>query len=315
MSHYDWLAELRNSKFITPPETLFEQFARLESTPDSVFQFAQNYGFLGVGEPLYSPDDPHYPFPPIVEPLERWQHEIHRMKYAFDLWSTARFGDEANSDVLEKHIVWKPNPHARDLQGVPLKNHEEVLFISHKLSEFDEPRVPATHHIVIIAQQDDDGLFKVIKYPQLRFKKWDYLSAVDAFLLLEMNEHLNPEVKLRDEYSPPAPNVSLRMTWDAANERQTTVIHPANLLTMMWLQFHEAITGRTIFQRCLRCGMLFRPNKPRGQAAKWCSNACKTAASRVRQKLSQDSPKTRISRGKRRATKKKRTSTAGSPNS
>src|SRR5262249_44706185 len=68
-----------------------------------------------------------------------------------------------------------------------------------------------------------------------------------------------------------------------ANKGMVFHLRPASLLGAMWLQFADAVTGNKTVKPCETCGQWFvvAPRQRRADA-KYCRDACKSAAFRAR---------------------------------
>lgn len=76
------------------------------------------------------------------------------------------------------------------------------------------------------------------------------------------------------------------LVWSDSSGHLDYHLEPSNLIDAIWLQLGlHAMSGATIL-KCLRCGQPIRvgPGTRRRNTAKYCSNACKVAAFKARQK-------------------------------
>ncbi len=295
-SAYEKLADLALQPQLIPPDVLFLRFAKLAPTQDAILKFAEQYGLLGREEVLEYREPSRIPLL-TGESLERWQKEIHVMRYAVEIWRAIKDRDAPDIDVLTRYISWEANTFALDLRGRPLEGREWVLFHSHPLEEFHVQDPPPTHHMADIAVEDETAHFIGSYFRAIRFERFDYVKAADVYLFQEHYHQLTQTSQTSQTSTTNEKTVNhvhLGLTWDAATQRQQGILYADSLLTFMWLQFHEAITGTSLFKTCQRCGEWFTHGKSRGQPAKWCSESCRVQNSRERNHLKVRSQKTRV---------------------
>lgn len=290
---YERLRALVQRPQLVPPDALFLRFAKLSPTKDSILKFAQQFGMLGCNEVLEYRKPSKIPLL-TGESLERWQQEIHVLRYAVEIWQAIKDRDAPDIDVLSRYISWEANTFSRDLQGRPLEGTEWVLFHSHPLEEFQVHDPPPTHHMADIALEDETGQFISSNLGAVRFQRLDYVKAAEVYLFQEHYRQLTQTSQTSTTNEKTVRHVHLGLTWDVTKQRQQGVLYPDSLLTFMWLQFHEAITGTALFKTCQRCGEWFTHGKSRGQPAKWCSESCRVQNSRERNHTRLRSQKTRV---------------------
>lgn len=222
------IATVQQAKPIYPLEEsmLFLRFAKLDCTQPAILGFANEYGPLGVREPIVSqswrsPDGTR----PVLygEWFDEWIKAIHAMWPLVWIWEMLQKNDVRR---LGQHIIWrpqrntvffnqKPPPTSRDTDDLP----------------FREGANPSR---VIIA----DNMFNYRDQFQL-WKPGDPIEPARFFLTVEMNKHM---VKA----------VSSFLMLDE-DESFIPITMPRNLLGALWLQFYRAITGETRLRQCEVC--------------------------------------------------------------
>ena len=82
--------------------------------------------------------------------------------------------------------------------------------------------------------------------------------------------------------------VNADLQWDGAALGLVTRIVPSSLLGALWLQFHQAISGKKDYLQCAVCKTWFELTPKVNRSTKrYCSNACRTQALRDRHKRAQ----------------------------
>jgi hypothetical protein len=234
---------------------LYRNFADTPATREGILDFANRYGWLGVGvnidEPV--PDEPNSYNLANGEPEETWYREIATMRHLIGLWENAGgSGHHTNKSWLSEFIHWK----GPDKNGEDRHPFREVVY-----------RAPAfgfaKHRpLMIFDERRDSERFS---------KSGDLVLPARYALVMRVDSKVAqyrcaPRLILEDPAKPP----KLRLV-------------PENLIGALWVQFQQAITGNRRYEQCQQCNGWFEIAAKR-EETKFCSNACRFRAYRERQK-------------------------------
>lgn len=88
--------------------SLFQRFAILQPDENSILNFANRYGFLGVGEALIPVNGPAPKLQAQGEGMNLWFKEVHYFRCALQLFELVVAAGEAHGQrVLAKKLVWR----------------------------------------------------------------------------------------------------------------------------------------------------------------------------------------------------------------
>ena len=231
---------------------LFERFADLKLTRESIQQFANQYGNLfaryGGSATVCRPPGKYHISQLHGPSLRKWKAEVQRMRTLVTIWRAIK---EQRKQDLEDVIVWK----AEDTVGYKLTWTDDLIA---------NPRYR--------------------KHLLDRFRPLDVFKPAMYLLHAEINKRLaDPDA---DGYLPVFP----RLEWCSGpqingvarpDHHQRLVFGPANLLAAIWLQFARAVTEVRL-QLCSGCDQYFQVGKgARRIHTKTCSVACRQRLSRA----------------------------------
>jgi hypothetical protein len=267
---------LRTSKFEQPKETLFLEFAALAPSEQSILEFAQKHGFLGIPERLNPKTLKEGEF------LYDWLLELWDMKYAVRVWEACKDREAPNIDTLQSLFTW--NTKSSHPRGTAM-----ILFHSHSLEVFNEQNVPPECKIALLGNENTAHHWDLQGKP-IKLENHDYVKAAYLYLGQEIRAHLEtgdePSRRLEKNKTTllpsTSPQVYLDLTWNPHLEQHESILKVRTLLGLMWSQLQETINNRIPFKRCQRCGRWFKSKKERGTKAKWCTDSCKVSFCRER---------------------------------
>ncbi|MHB8780333.1 MAG: hypothetical protein ACYC55_02960 [Candidatus Geothermincolia bacterium] len=201
-----------DKRTFSPPEKpdeqdLFLKFIKTDLSEAGILQFANKYGWLGIGDPLANRPLEH------GEGLNVWKNAISQMAPLIDVWKWVGQKEECK---LEKIVQWS-----------------------------DDRKSVTIEHGGILAVRKE-------AYPGI-FAEWppgDVYGPAKLFLLLSVNKQLK--------------GVSPALLFERG--RLSEFWRPDNLLSALWLQFFNAITGKNQYRSCAICHELMdvtgaRPDK------------------------------------------------------
>lgn len=245
--------------FVDDP-ALFLAFAALEPAPEQIRDFAAHFGLLGndltqtiadAGRPVGDMTVSHTVDGREIihhvgrgEPLVAWMQEIRAMREAVGIWRMAEDGDTAS---LSHHIRWSDD-------------NKAVIFESDPVRPIEAP-----YHSQLLASPDFGA------WALECFSPGDVIGPALLFVQRVINEHLEPRA-------------SPLLSWDVRQQRSRLQVKPGGLIGALWLQFAQAVHGKTEFRSCRECGKWFQihPDIARTNRA-FCSSACRSKAYRKRQ--------------------------------
>jgi len=109
-----------------------------------------------------------------------------------------------------------------------------------------------------------------------RFAPDDVFLPALLYLQKTINDHLEAKA-------------SPRLLWDFTGIRLDLSVSSASLLSMLWLQLANDVSGKMIYRECLSCKRWMRVGADTVRRSKqYCSNACRTRGLRRRQEMARD---------------------------
>jgi hypothetical protein len=219
--------ENKRSKGYRPLEEkpeLFSEFAGLDCTPESILGFANKYGWLGKGTLIgFKSEDGSIPFDQTGEGLNLWVKEIEDMKKVYPIW---RCLDKQWERRLRFRIHW----------------YNDTVFVSSEdipdLKEFlkaNKNRLTPDIFFPLASERRNEDVFN-------SFEKGDVIAPAKFLLQSRINRKIKEGV---------SPRILRDASWILS-----PYIMPHSLLSAIWLQFYEAVTGQKRFTQCEVCGGL-----------------------------------------------------------
>lgn len=221
---------------------LFLKFAALEKSPDSIINFANEHGFLGVDQNATANEHPAPSSGHLlitVEPLYKWYKAIDEMARSTKLISGHR--DEPNK--VKKLFEWK-------------KKGGKYWSLNFVLDEKTKSGLPVYYDLMADTSRPEyRELGKSISYA-------DYDFAVRRFIQKAVN-------RIYENH------VNVHMLFENSFSKIVHQITPKNLLGFMWLQLARSYEENSSYRNCKECGSPFVDAVSRGQAKEYCSNSCR----------------------------------------
>ncbi len=255
---------------LSPRRTdLFRDFAALQPTEVAVLKFVNEYGCLGVGDPIplvHHPRDvgrAHIRGPRSAklvrlgqgESLDTWRREIRAMRTAIDVWTALRESDLA---TLRARIV-----------RVELTRHAGTDTESAWYYVVRSPsrrRLRLSQDLIVAPVRESTlptRLRDLVERHDLR--RDDVRRLAEWFLRRRIDERLWAHTAARQVY-------------DAERDRWRTHLRPRNLLGALWYQFARAVDGLPGWRPCQRegCPQWVEPGRGRGRHAQmYHSTSCR----------------------------------------
>lgn len=223
---------------------LYRLFAQLDTDEESIAEFANKYGLLGLG-----PDLQHQTKLEGVrllvwtEPQQTWAKEIKHLWRTLDLWESIR--PRGDSQTLDSKLVW-------------FKDKEKVLAQQLcKLPEGIELMSPREVYCSYGASN---------RYPDIKYK--DNLSLAHLAVQSDIDQQLRKHTSARF------------LAKDSGSFMTSLGVQPKNLLGCIWLQLALEVAGHTVYDPCSQCGKPMVEPIKRGKIRKTCSDACRKRLSR-----------------------------------
>lgn len=250
----------KNPRFFEESEllNLFDKFAHLEESEESILQFANCFGMLSddyvdlletkhndleayateTGRSVY-----------LLEPISHWFGWIRRFKYAFNLWQILQRLEKPDSDTreLDRYFEWKNDGWVKDLYFW-------------------------TDSKYVNLRQDRLHLY----YPyleQFRNSNWNESEAICWYKLWTIiNDSLQN-------------NISTHFELNLATRKTNLAYHPHHLLAILWYQFAIAVSAEHKIFNCPICGILVNTGQVKeGQRRKTRDDSETCGASKCRGK-------------------------------
>lgn len=219
---------------------LYRTFASLELTSASILQFADEFGYIGVGVDIStggnaSPFDSLAGCSDTVEFLHDWANEIRMMKSSVETLNALDRFAGTNPAALSKMLSHREgNWHVKSEYLPCYKAQGDIEWIDLAVWSGEHP-----------SRFDD-------------IASGDIVRAATEFLIRIANSRLEGRV-------------SSRLIWDGRQGKTALAHRPASLLGAMWLQFAEELTGESKCRPCIECGTVFEMVR---SDKMFCSEAC-----------------------------------------
>ena len=253
---------------------LFKTFAGLAIDESSINSFANQYGWLGSHEPLgpesdlnfpvwkafssnVSPSElrlwkklpMHQPNSPLVsgETLPGWCREIVQLRHAIALEEWSQRGQ---SSYLTEFIRW--------CHGVPGIGVQISRWIEYRGPGVGE-KSPATLTLLDLDAEFADG---------------DLIEPAQEVVRRLINDKLEEH------------GVLPQLLWDrrSRDHNRRIKVVPKNLIAAIWVQFALAIEGNRQYRQCDQCCKWYEISAEKREGARFCTDACRFKAYRIRQK-------------------------------
>jgi hypothetical protein len=267
---------------------LHRSLAETKLDPESILEFANKYGWLGIAVPVKS--ERASASGPVIqgELWTDWQKDISDMLQLVSLWDLYRSGNTAK---LARHVVWEKDAEQKD----------QVVFYSHTPPQEGDPGHPPAPpaglqgadrqeavpkeqegesgqpsvlghnkaHSVIVAAATAPGLLEQIP-------PGDVSRPALLYLQQQLDHHLRGH----------AGTATPLVTWQPDPGRLVLQFGASNLRTALWLQLADAVVNNRTIERCLVCKRWFEVSPEASRSHKrFCSDACRVKAYRDRQGL------------------------------
>jgi hypothetical protein len=235
--------------------SLFKTFADAEPSKEGILAFANQYGFLGsdavvpIHQPVPGERNTYYSVP--GERAEFWQREIRAMKHAVQIWEAAKICD---AKFLSIFIKWHGSESGWQANGVSYYRPQDVFEECEKSIYLGSPE-PGS---------EITSLF----------------TPGDPVLPARFALHRLVNAKFKQHSAIP------KLFWDRTRRglTETLQIAPGSLISALWIQFAKAIEGNREYRQCEECTGWYEVSVDHRSGARFCSNACRFKAYRVRQK-------------------------------
>jgi hypothetical protein len=260
---------------------LFRVFAAIDvGDREAVRRFADRFGWLGATESVFiNESDPELPLTreEVVsrlgasvregdsegkvdgEKLAVWQAEVERMRFSVTLWEAVI---ARNLSVLQSHLRPATEEDATEL-GEVQDGHEAWVYHSDP-ADIAEPFSWDN----LVGRCFGGAVEAPIASGNDRF-----LYAATAAVEQQINSQLNTDAHWKDAESRP-----LLLVGRAPDGKLSLRLEPPTLLSALWFQFAQAVTGDKRFRECRVCGTWFSL-APEGGERKarqvFCSDPCK----------------------------------------
>jgi len=258
---------------------LFRSFADIEPTRESILQFANRYGFLG-GRARFSVRSLESRKKRRGycngEAFETWVVEILTMRHALEFWQRARARD---MKWLSQFIQWS-----------------EVPTLGATLATYVGPKIPPAASQTPLQLEFSIGLKADLSLPANPIDRYVFASWAPSALrhgpprpvFFPLGDELAPAwtalqgiINTKLTHYPANANVG----WsESARDRVLRLkLIPTSLISALWLQFATGVEGDRKYRRCETCHVWFEVGTHAREGAKFCRNACRFKAYRMRQ--------------------------------
>jgi hypothetical protein len=225
---------------------LFRIFADTPPTAVGIPKFANEFGQLGHPTRISPPEEVPVGkyFWGLAESMDFWGAAISQMQDAIQLYDACQTEERA---LLSSRIVWDKNSVRYNAPSSPFKKAHPGFLIA----------------------SDIWG-----KQATAAYKRGDLVAPALAAVRWIVRYHLQMYpmtlALFTDTRKPPF--------------RFTDRPVPTSLLSALWVQLHYAIRGNKEYSECDQCGRWFEVTVEKRKDARFCSNACRFKAYRLRQK-------------------------------
>jgi hypothetical protein len=260
---------------------LFRIFADTEPTLEGIQQFANRYGCLGAD--LRGPFKDQVNYPELSsgermgEPFEAWVGEIFRMRHAVELWDCLQAGDVKSVSRFIRR------------REIPDNSELTVHYIGPKIpiGASGATRQESFQIGLITDGSRPDGA----RHFDHEFFSWAPSATMfgpPRIVFFPLNDELAPgwaalqgiinSMLLKHRVTP-----NLTWTRHVATQELRVRIVPSSLLSAIWMQFANAVEGGKEYRQCDTCKTWFEVTAHARAGAKFCRNACRFRAYRMRQ--------------------------------
>jgi hypothetical protein len=250
--------------------TLFRTFAQTGTDPDSILEFANQYGNLGPGVTLLSSKLEREVVGMMADALDRWVAEICNMRDAIRIWDAYQTGQE---DELRKLVM------TLDEVAPALRRRIEAAVSARAKSDGSPGGRFRLTEPWYSAQSDKDGIINwVIGYTHRDYTR-DPAGNYDSRIV-----HLNRReaarailARIANEQFECFSRIQLDERERLTAEYRVRVV-PQHLLGAVWWQFSRLLIGEATYRPCKVCGtpMEISTGDYGGRTNReFCTDACK----------------------------------------
>lgn len=223
--------EIETKKFpLRDCPNLFSDFEALEPTREHVLEFANRYGWLGIGDVLYTGKGSALFH---GEGLNLWRDEIVQIQICSRILEWIDSGNEAE---LSKRIEWTASRDRVRFNWVSIGREliNPILYT-------DTRRVQRLAKLTERGFVRHDTIASKDFCPELLtiWTPGDVLGPANAWLVQRINKHIEGKVWIG-------------LILDKEGEKQP-VVRAKNLLAAIWHQFYGSVIGEKKFVRCEVC--------------------------------------------------------------
>ena len=252
--------EIETKKFpLRDSPDLFSDFEALEPTREHVLEFANRYGWLGIGDPLYT-DKGSVLF--HGEGLNLWRNEIVNIQICSRV---SEWIDSQNESELATRIEWTPSRDGVRFNWASIGREpiNPILYTDRRrierLAKLTERGF--VRHDYIAGKNFNPELLTI-------WTPGDVLGPANAWLVRQINKNVHGRVWVG-------------LILDQNGEKQP-VMHAENLLAAIWYQFYGSVIGEKKLVRCEVCKRWMDATKNRrskrmhSQCSMWLRNQRRT---------------------------------------
>ncbi len=209
---------------------LFSDFEALEPTAEQIQEFANRFGWLGIGELLVRAKTGSVE---QGEGLNLWREAIREIQACFQVSEWIDAGDEAE---LSKRVEWKSDHVLFHWVAIGREPIDPAPFLDKRrkdaLSDLIGKETVWFAHGSVASKTDKPELMA-------RWPRGDVLGPANAWLVNRVNKHIRNKAWL-----------GLILDLDG---KRMPVIRAENLLSAIWYQFYSHLIGESKFIRCEVC--------------------------------------------------------------
>lgn len=218
---------------------LFLTFSELDGSQESLVEFASKFGLLGLNEEVSLKRNTTElecgASITLAESANVWRQAILEMKVTVNIWNKLK---RHESDSLKSVIVWSKN-HENDIEydsvsvQIPKTDADYHLDTVSSFPGILFHRTIASRSTVSRFNLSNPNFYKFLKPEEL-------LQPATIFVMQQVNQHLERSVW---------PYLEI----DGTKKRYRPTYTISNLLSAMWLQFYNVLTGELKVRRCQVC--------------------------------------------------------------
>jgi len=255
---------------------LFRTFADIKPTRESIVQFANRYGFLGgrARLSLRSVESGKRRAYCNGEALETWVVEVLTMRHALEFWRRTRAGD---MKWLSQFIRWREVPKL----GATLATYAGPKIQPAASLPPLQLSFPIGWQAELPANPMDRNVFASWAPSALRHGPPKPVFFPLGVELAPAWTALQGIINTKLSHYPANANVG----WSdgARNKVLRLKLVPTSLISALWLQFAIGVEGDRQYRQCETCHVWFEVGVHAREDAKFCRNACRFKAYRMRQ--------------------------------